>query len=85
MKTGLASAPSPYASRDAAERTVEITVTDGKADVYRGGEKVGTTPYPVRGKLGEHVSLMLKRDGYKDEPVDFVVGEKKAYMYSMSK
>ena len=58
---------------------------DGKADVYRGGEKLGTTPYPVRAKLGEHVSLTLKRDGYKDEPVDFVVGEKKAYMYSMSK
>jgi serine/threonine-protein kinase len=85
VKTGLASAPSPYASRDATERTVEIRLVDGKADVYRGEEKLGTTPYPVRGRLGEHVSLTLKRDGYKDEPVDFVVGEKKAYMYSMSK
>ena len=47
------------------------------------GQVVGN--YKIEQKLGEHVSLMLKRDGYKDEPVDFVVGEKKAYMYSMSK
>jgi serine/threonine protein kinase len=76
---------SPAASRDTAERVVDITVTDGRADVYRGAEKVGTTPYQVRGKLGERVLLTLRRDGYKDEPVDFVIGEKKAWMFSMGK
>jgi hypothetical protein len=82
---GLKSAPVPAASRDAAERVVEIMVTDGKADVYHGAEKVGTTPYAVRGKLGERVSLTLRREGFADEPVDFVVGEKKAFMYTLAK
>jgi serine/threonine-protein kinase len=83
---GLASKPAPAAAgRDASERVVEILVTDGKAEVYLGPEKVGTTPYPVRGRLGERVRLTLRRDGYADEPVDFVVGEKKAYMYALTK
>ncbi|MET0626357.1 MAG: serine/threonine-protein kinase [Pyrinomonadaceae bacterium] len=77
--------PAPAASRDAAERVVEVTVSDGKADVYRGAEKVGTTPYAVRGRLGDRVLLTLRRDGYADEPVDFVVGEKKAFMYTLAK
>jgi hypothetical protein len=82
---GLASKPSPAAARDAAERVVEITVNDGKADVYLGPEKVGTTPYAVRGRLGERVRLLLRREGYADEPVDFVVSEKKAYMYALTR
>ncbi|MDT5158575.1 MAG: eukaryotic-like serine/threonine-protein kinase [Acidobacteriota bacterium] len=81
----LTASPSPAASHDASERTVEVSVSDGKADVYHGDEKVGTTPFAVRGKLGEHVTLTLKRDGYSDEPVDFVVGEKKAFMYTLAK
>jgi serine/threonine-protein kinase len=85
LKKGLNSSPSPGASADAAERTVEISVADGRAEVYRGGEKIGTTPYPYKGRLGDRVVLTLKRQGFKDEPVDFVVGEKKAYMYTMSK
>ena len=82
---GLTSGPAPAGVRDASERTVEVTVNDGHADVYDGAEKVGTTPYAVRGKLGERVRLTLRRDGYADEPVDFVVTEKKAYMYALTK
>ncbi|HEX8719381.1 MAG TPA: serine/threonine-protein kinase [Pyrinomonadaceae bacterium] len=76
-------APSPGAA--GSERVVEITVSDGKAEVYRGEERVGTTPYTVRGRLGERVRLTLRRDGYSDEPVEFVVGEKKAFMYTLAK
>jgi hypothetical protein len=83
--TPAALKPSAAASRDAAERVVEILVNDGKADVYRGEEKLGTTPYAVRGRLGERVQLMLRREGYADEPVDFVVTEKKAYMYALTR
>jgi serine/threonine-protein kinase len=78
---GLASSPAPGAS----ERVVEITVSDGKAEVYRGEERVGTTPYSVRGRLGERVRLTLRREGYTDEPVEFVVGEKRAFMYTLAK
>jgi serine/threonine-protein kinase len=82
---GLASKPSPASSRDASERVVEIRTTDGKADVYSGVDKIGTTPYPVSGKLGARVSLTLRRDGYADEPVDFVISEKKALMFSLTR
>ena len=82
---GLASTPSPAPSRASSERVVEVAVSDGKADVYRGEEKIGTTPYSVHGKLGESVSLTLRREGYADEPVQFVVGEKKAFMYTLTK
>jgi serine/threonine-protein kinase len=82
---GLAPKPTPAATRDASERVVEITVNDGRADVYRGAEKLGTTPYAVRGRLGERVRLTLRREGYADEPVDFVVGEKKAFMYELTR
>jgi len=82
---GLTAAPAPAAAHDPAERTVEIRTSEGKADVYDGADKVGTTPYPVHGKLGEKVQLMLRRDGYADEPVEFVIGEKKALMYTLTK
>ena len=82
---GLTSAANPAASHDPSERTVEIRISDGKADVYAGADKVGTTPYPVRGRVGEKVQLTLRRDGYSDEPVEFVISEKKALMYTLSK
>ncbi|HEX8559581.1 MAG TPA: serine/threonine-protein kinase [Pyrinomonadaceae bacterium] len=83
--TALGLKPAPAAGRDASERTVEITVSDGKADVYRGEERVGATPYAMRGRLGERVRLTLRRDGYADEPVDFVVSEKKAFMFTLTR
>ncbi|MBV9927946.1 MAG: serine/threonine protein kinase [Acidobacteria bacterium] len=82
---GLTSAANPAAGHDPSERTVEIRISDGKADVYAGAEKVGTTPYPVRGRVGEKVQLTLRRDGYADEPVEFVISEKKALMYTLTK
>ena len=75
----------PSASLDPQERVVRISINDGKAEVYRGEEALGTTPYPYHGKLGEHVSLTLRREGYQDTPAEFVVGEKKEYMYEMKK
>jgi serine/threonine-protein kinase len=82
---GLTAAANPATSRDPAERIVEIRTSDGKAEVYSGGDKLGTTPYPVRGKLGTRVSLTLRRDGFADEPVEFVIGEKKALMFTLTK
>jgi hypothetical protein len=75
LKNGLKPDASPAASADARERTIEINVWGLHADVYRGGDKLGTTPYPYRGPLGEHVELTLKHDGYKDLPVVFDVTE----------
>jgi serine/threonine-protein kinase len=62
---------------DAQERDVEIRAWDLHADAYRGGEKVGTTPFIYRGRLGEHVALTLKLDGYEDEPLVFDITEQR--------
>ena len=70
---------------DAAERTIEIMVFDGRAEVFREGQKLGTTPYPLKARVGERVRLTLRRAGYADEPVDFTVTEKKSYTFTMSK
>jgi serine/threonine-protein kinase len=82
LKKGLNSSPSP----DARERVVAIDVWDGHADVYHGDEKIGTTPFPYRGRLGEHVVLRLKRDGYEDETMAFDITEQqKSIMQPMKK
>jgi hypothetical protein len=67
------------------ERTIEIQVFDGRAEVFRDGRKLGTTPYPLKARVGERVRLTLRRDGYREEPVDFTVTEKKSYTFTMSK
>jgi eukaryotic-like serine/threonine-protein kinase len=67
------------------ERTIEIQVFDGRAEVYREGRKLGTTPYPLKARVGERVRLTLRREGYREEPVDFTVTEKKSYTFTMSK
>jgi hypothetical protein len=73
-------------SPDAQERTIRVSINDGQAEVYRGGDKLGTTPYNYHGRLGEHVLLMLKREGYKDTPVEFTITDaKREYMSGMEK
>lgn len=73
------------ASVDAEERAVELQVSDGRAEVYRDGKLLGMTPYNLKARVGERVRLTLRRQGYADEPIDFTVSEKKAYMFTMSK
>lgn len=69
-----------------AEKTIEVSLTDGRADVYRDGRMLGTTPHMLNARIGEEIKLTLKRDGYKDEPVDFTVTEsKRAYAFKMTK
>jgi serine/threonine-protein kinase len=44
-------------------RTITIDVIGKAAEVYQDGERVGQTPYRVEAPLGEHVELLLRRDG----------------------
>ncbi len=68
------------------EKNIEISLTDGRADVYRDGQLLGTTPYKLNVRIGESIKLTLKREGYKDEPVEFTVGEsKRDYAFKMTK
>jgi serine/threonine protein kinase len=63
-----------------------VDVSEGRADVYKGGERVGTTPYQVEARAGEQLDLTLKRDGYQDKPIQMSVTEnKKTYTFTMHK
>ncbi|MFP5264042.1 MAG: serine/threonine protein kinase [Blastocatellia bacterium] len=63
-----------------------VDVSEGRAEVYKGGERVGTTPYPVEARAGEQLDLTLKREGYYDKPVQMSVTEnKKTYTFTMQR
>lgn len=51
------------------QETFKIQMADGPAEVYRYGERVGTTPYSFQAKIGEEVYFVLKREGYVDKEV----------------
>ncbi len=73
-------------SASEAEKSIEVYLTEGRADVYRDGQLLGTTPHKLNARIGERIQLTLKRDGYKDEPVDFSVSEsKRDYVFRMTR
>jgi len=81
-------APTPTAATAASAemRSVRINTLEGRADVYRNSQMVGTTPYEITAPLGERVRLTLKRAGYEDELLDFVITEnKKEYTITMKR
>lgn len=64
-----------------------VDVAEGRAEVFRDGQRVGTTPYQFQSKPGEQqVELVLKREGYLDKPVRLSTTEtKKTYTYMLEK
>jgi ferric-dicitrate binding protein FerR (iron transport regulator) len=63
-----------------------VDVSEGRAEVYKGGERVGTTPYQVEAKAGEQLDLTLKREGYLDKPVQmFLTENKRTYTFTMQR
>ncbi|MCA9720871.1 MAG: hypothetical protein KC489_00405, partial [Gemmatimonadetes bacterium] len=54
---------------------VTINTLNGPAEVWQNGTRVGSTPYVLQVPLGEEVDLVLRRDGYRNEPVQFTVTE----------
>ena len=63
--------------------TVTIEVVNGQADVYESGRQVGSSPYRLRAPRGTAVQLVLRREGYQEQVVQFDVGERKVYSYPM--
>ena len=64
-----------------------MDVAEGRAEVYRDGQLVGTTPYQFESTPGEsQVQLVLKREGYVDKPVRLSTNEtKRTYTYMLEK
>ncbi len=58
---------------DTPVQTITIDVVEGVADVYRGDQRLGQTPFRMQAHLGETIQLTLKRDGYKDKALGFDV------------
>jgi serine/threonine-protein kinase len=66
--------------------TFSLEVAEGQAEVYKGGEKVGTTPYQFQAWPGEQILVVLKRDGFHDKTVQMSLSEnKRVYTFAMEK
>lgn len=65
------------------DRTVTVEVTNGSAEVWENGRLAGETPFVRKARMGEDVRLVLKRDGFYEQPVQFEVTERKAYSFTM--
>jgi serine/threonine protein kinase len=69
-----------------ATKLVQVDVTEGRAQVYRGGDFLGATPCEIEVLPGEEIDLTLKSKGYLDKRVEFSVTEnKKTYTFTMTK
>lgn len=62
---------------------VTIEVVNGRAEVFEAGRQVGSTPYRLRAPRGTSVHLVLRREGYQEQVVQFDVGERKVYSFAM--
>jgi serine/threonine-protein kinase len=66
-------------------KTITVDVVSGTADVYRGGQRVGSTPFQLSARMGDKVELELKRPGFEGLAVNFDVSERSTYSYTMQR
>jgi serine/threonine-protein kinase len=59
-------------------KTVRVRLFEGKADVYRNGHRIGSTPLEMQAQSNEQLSLVLKRAGYRDLPLSLKVSDNDA-------
>jgi TIR domain len=65
---------------------VYISTQPSGFDVYREGQRVGTTPQQFDEPIGSYFKAVLKREGFKDEEINFRVNEyQNEYMYTPEK
>lgn len=71
-------------AKSTAPRKVRVDVDEGSAQVFRGGQAVGATPFDLEAGEGEKVDLTLKRDGFEDKAVQIEVSSRKqVYTFSL--
>ncbi len=70
--------PPPPPSTSASLKTVRVRLFEGQAEVYRNGSRIGSTPFEMQARSHEQVSLLLKRVGYQDLPVQLKVSDNEA-------
>ena len=78
-------AASPLASSlKGGTQRVRVDIDEGKAQVVKNGQLIGTTPLDMDVATGETPSLILRRDGFEDKNVQLDVGGgKKVFTFSL--
>jgi hypothetical protein len=65
---------------------VSISTQPSGFDIYRGEQRIGTTPGHFDEPIGSHFKAVLKREGFKDEEINFRVNEHgNEYLYTPEK
>lgn len=68
----------------AGSQRVRVDVDEGKAQVIRDGQLLGTTPFDIDVAAGEKPNITLRRDGYEDKTVQVEpTSGKKVFTYSL--
>ena len=63
---------------------IRVDVDEGKAQVLKNGQLLGTTPLDMEADLGDSVPLTLRRDGFEDKNVNIqVTSGKKVFTFSL--
>jgi len=74
--------PSPAAD---AGQAVEISVQEGRAEVFVNGQRAGLTPYELHAPLGTRVDLELRQPGFRPLRTRFDVTQQRAVTLSMER
>jgi serine/threonine protein kinase len=75
---GLSGNPS---RAEPAVKIITVDTMNGSAQVVREEMPVGATPFQIKAHMGDRINLILRREGYKDLPVQFEVSERQVYTY----
>ncbi len=82
-KTKSAISPQPGSKTDKVR--LRVDVIEGKAQVLRDNQTIGTTPLDVETAVGEPVNLTLRREGFQDKNVRLeATSGKKIYTFSLT-
>ncbi len=71
----LPAGPPSGGNEDLSQRQLLLRVVQGDADVYRDGMLIGRTPFRLQARLGEVVTLTLRREGCEELPLRLRVEE----------
>ena len=64
-------------------RTIHIDAVDGQAEVYQFGQRLGTTPHALHARVGERISLELRREGAVRQIEFAVTDNRRSYTYAV--
>lgn len=74
------------APSDTESKSITIDAVGSKAEVYLNGSFIGNTPCPIRARIGETVTVELRRDGFQSHVDTFsVTAQTRIKSYSLQR